>query len=985
MTLPLLEQIAQSLNYGELLEVWRVPDIENFSVEKTLYDYQRDALEKAARALYLYYGKDNNDWQADEAATVNEDRKRHFYGLYHHADFAAVKKYETRADKNNGRQNPVFRILAEYIRPFGEEIPYYNLVNRICFWMATGSGKTLVMVKLIAYLHALIKHGEIPPHNILILAPGDHLLGQIRRTVAEFNRTGLHIDLVPLRDSHRPRQGRLGDALTVYYHRSDNIADVQKEALTDYRTYENEGRWYVLLDEAHKGGKEDSKRQAYYAVMARAGFLFNFSATFTDNEDVVTTVKKYNLEEFIKNGHGKNIYVNEGEYTAFQKNHKANDGDISREERREIVLQSLITLAFICGRVEEIRAKSGIADCYHTPLMLTLVNSVNTVENDLQAFFQTLREIATGEVDEELFRQARNKLHRDLKNGRFMFGENSNKKNGNKISADDAAAVQNITLADLRKAVFISDRQGAIQLVRSTDKRELALQIKNADAPFALIRIGDTSRWRNDILAGYEETTALQETAFFDALEKSPIKILMGSRSFFESWDSNRPNVINFINIGGLDAKKFVVQSVGRGVRIAPLPGKRRRLARLSSPEQLHACLDMTQPPETLFLFATNQKAIKTVLEGLEAEKSARFEPLAGFEIAARPKNNGEDMPLLIPQYRDGTAQHGRAPFAMSKATRQRLAGWLDNTSDAVFAVRDGLAAAQIDELRTAASGTGAIAITPEKNYAMLAFLQQRLLSHFSQTAQQSDGVRQLDEQEDIVHFRHVRSHSDYVHELEEKIQQVKAGRASDEEIAALADKLTQGEITREAFDTKSSGKEQETFKDLTIKKILNHYYLPVVLGRETASYIQHIIKINSEVEFLNRLASWLGEHKPDWDSWMFSKLDEARDEVYIPYYDSDKNDYRRFLPDFVFWMVKGRHYRIVFVDPKGGAYTSAYHKIDGYKRLFVENGNVRHFTHGRHRISVHLFYYNASSDPSEAYKPFWITDPAAIFTDPAH
>ena len=31
----------------------------------------------------------------------------------------------------------------------------------------------------------------------------------------------------------------------------------------------------------------------------------------------------------------------------------------------------------------------------------------------------------------------------------------------------------------------------------------------------------------------------------------------MGSRAFYEGWDSNRPNVMNFINIGSRDAKKF--------------------------------------------------------------------------------------------------------------------------------------------------------------------------------------------------------------------------------------------------------------------------------------------------------------------------------------------------------------------------------------------------------------------------------------------
>ena len=39
----------------------------------------------------------------------------------------------------------------------------------MCFWMATGSGKTLVLVKLIEVLRGLILAGEIPPNDVLVL------------------------------------------------------------------------------------------------------------------------------------------------------------------------------------------------------------------------------------------------------------------------------------------------------------------------------------------------------------------------------------------------------------------------------------------------------------------------------------------------------------------------------------------------------------------------------------------------------------------------------------------------------------------------------------------------------------------------------------------------------------------------------------------------------------------------------------------------
>ena len=976
---PHLEQITRSRNYGDLPETWRVPDIERFSAGKTLYDYQTDALENAARGLFVYYG-DAHDWSAAEAPAVDDARKEMFAGLYgRDIDNLDVKRYETRSAEQNQIENPVFRILSRFIAPQGDAIAYRRLINRMCFWMATGSGKTLVMVKLLEYLHALQKHREIPPHNILILAPSEHLLGQIRRTVEEFNQTGLRIELVPLRDLHRGRQAQLGDAVTVYYHRSDNLSDVQKDALTDYRVYENDGQWFILLDEAHKGGKEDSKRQAYYAVLARRGFLFNFSATFTDAEDIVTTVKKYNLEEFIKHGHGKNIYLNEKEYGAFAAR------EIDHGDRRRIVLKSLLTLGFAGMRVRELRAESKQAQLYHLPLMLTLVNSVNTdienERNDLWAFFQTLREIAAGEIDDASFRAARDELIDEWRDAQLLFGGD-----GGGIVGAGEEAMKKMKITDLREAVFLSRRKGALQVIRSGDNKELAFQLKNADAPFALIRIGDTSKWRNKLLAGYEETAALQERSFFAELEHSSITILLGSRAFFESWDSNRPNVINFINIGGREAKKFVVQSVGRGVRIETLPGKRRRFSflapEIAGQRALQTVRDRVQLPETLFLFATNRAAIKAVLAGLESEKRAAFEALDVFSEAPRKQIHGADMPLLAPAYRETADDSARAAFSMNAETLARFQVYLAQTSDALLAVRDGLDSAQIARLRAAVAGDGGITIDA-KNYAMLAFLQSRLLAHLAKTATVSDGVRAIDD-EDIVHFRHIRAHPERARELRKEIEQVKTGGLSVKEKRALAGRYAQGEIDEKTFQKQIAGKDESKLDDLTIKNLAGHYYLPVVWGNERADYMQHIIKFQSEVDFLNDLETWLGKNMPAWDAWMFSKIDESLDRIHIPYFDGKRNEYRNFCPDFVFWMCKGDAYRIVFVDPKGTEHAQAMRKIDGYKTLFeAAPGSPREFSHGKNwQVSVRLIYFHRRGRAAvpKSYRCYWSADPGTIF-----
>ena len=981
---PALESITQTLNYGDLPETWRVPEIERFSTEKTLYDYQEDALRCAARALYFYYGKEGTDYQPSELQDADSARRQDFAKRYTPSQIGdfSVKKYETRSDRQNRKENPVFKILSEFIRPHGEDISYQHLINRMCFWMATGSGKTLVMVKLVEYLHRLKQQGEIPPHNFLILAPSDHLIGQIRRTIEEFNQFGLYIDFVHLRECGKTSQSRLGDSVTVYYHRSDNLSDMQKDALTDYRRYENGGKWYVLLDEAHKGGKEDSKRQAYYAIMSRQGFLFNFSATFTDPEDIVTTVKKYNLEEFIKNGHGKNIYLNEEEYNVF----KDKNEEMGSVEKRKIVLKSLITLAYVSLRINELRKSTGNENLYHLPLMLTLVNSVNTdVENernDLWAFFQTLREVVTGEIDKAFFKDAKNALINDWVSSTLFFEEEISG-----MIEGDRTTINEMEIPDLREAIFLSRGKSALQLIRGKDNKELAFQVKNAEAPFALIRIGDTSKWRNELLEGYEETRTLEKKSFFDNLENSSITILMGSRSFFESWDSNRPNVINFINIGGADAKKFVVQSVGRGVRIETFPNRRRRYAFLPEGEEKSAfqCYsDKVQPAETLFLFATNRNAVKSVLEGLQSEKSGVFENLAGFIRSKRPESNGREIPLLVPEYKEIKDETlTQTKFVMSDKTLKRFQKWLENTSDSVLIVRDNLSSREIKGLREIKAGQN-VQTEVEKNYISLSFLQNRLVSHISKTSKMADKVRELDESEEIVHFRKISAQLDRneISFLLQKIEEVVKGETTVEEKRKLAGQFAENKISDGEFQNRISGTSEASFKELKIRNVPRHYYVPLVSAEYgKADFIRHIVRNESEVRFLNRLEEWLKLNQPEWDAWMFSKIDEFWDKIHIPFYDTRTNEYTRFFPDFIFWMSKGDQYDIVFVDPKGTEHKLAYLKIDGYKKLFEKSGVQRNFKYYKSTVSVRLLMFNEDHAVPEAYKRFWSDDPADIFT----
>jgi len=164
------------------------------------------------------------------------------------------------------------------------------------------------------------------------------------------------------------------------------------------------------------------------------------------------------------------------------------------------------------------------------------------------------------------------------------------------------------------------------------------------------------------------------------------------------------------------------------------------------------------------------------------------------------------------------------------------------------------------------------------------------------------------------------------------------------------------------------------------IRRVANHYYVPLILSDdEKIHYIKHIIKTESEVRFVNELERYLeGNNKfEEFDWWMFSKLDESLDDVYIPYYDPKTNSIRHFKPDFIFWLQKGRNYFIVFIDPKSTSFTDYQHKVLGYKGLFEGGDGTKIIRH--EKFNVRVFAFLLTDDVNQVaeggYKKYWFDE----------
>jgi superfamily II DNA or RNA helicase len=758
-----LQNIVDDFSFDNLPAKWQGFDYVKFSQDKKLFDFQKQGLQNALKALYLFYIEKKGD-------------KSSFFTRFQSNGFEKNFDYDLKK-KQDGK---TAKFLLEYDKDYlviANKISFEHFINRMSFWMATGSGKTLIIVKLIELLGHLISEKEIPQNDILFLAHRDDLLEQFKNHVEEFNSFNFDtkINLKSLKEyesvKHENALPLAKNEITVFYYRSDLLSDERKEKIVNFKNYDNDGKWYILLDEAHKGDKEDSKRQILYSILSRNGFLFNFSATFTDPRDYATCVFNFNLSKFIEEGYGKHIYVSGSEVTAFR-----SKDDFSKIEKQKIVLKTLILLTYINKYFEKTRKVSKML--YHRPLLLTLVNSVDTKEADLKLFFFELEKVAKNEVDNNLLQKAKDELVSEIEaNPLYEFESLS--------VIIDKDAVKKIEYKDILRQILNAESAGNIEVLKIPGNRnELIFKLQTSEKPFAMIKIGDISGWLKEKLEGYEINESFENESVFKKInhDDSAINILMGSRSFYEGWDSNRPNLLLFVNIGvGSDAKKFVLQSVGRGVRIEPQKNKRKRILNLFNaiPKEIDEELfnkvkQNVLPLESLFVFGTNAENLKEIIKALKEEKQEK--DLGGeFSI----NKEAEKHMLLIPVYKetDKIFAEEKEPqkYGISKDDFELASSYFKHLGEKVALVKYECEPKVLEtadkSIQNEDEKDRRYDFTETRSILEPELLVDRILDYFSVKIREFDSFKKLENE--IVHFKRIKfSDGDKYKEIMSKIQQ---------------------------------------------------------------------------------------------------------------------------------------------------------------------------------------------------------------------
>jgi len=976
-----LQNIIKDYSFDNLPLKWQTFDFGKFSQDKHLFDFQKQGLQSALKAIHLFYNIKCEDYKGYKS------NKESFFNIFKSNGFQENFDY----DLNKKQNIKTAKFLLEYNENYplvDNKISFAYFINRMSFWMATGSGKTLIIVKLIELLGYLINNEEIPKKGILFLSHRDDLLEQFKNHIKEFNSSNSEtkINLKSLKDYDSVKRDNIlpftTNEITIFYYRSDLISDERKENIVNFKNYDNYGKWYILLDEAHKGDREDSKRQIIYSILSRNGFLFNFSATFTDPRDYATCVFNFNLSKFVEEGYGKHIYISGTEVTAFR-----SKTDFSEIEKQKIILKALMLLVYINKHFKEI--KEIDKTLYHRPLLLTLVNSVNTQEADLKLFFLELEKIAKNKIGNDLIEESKKEFMKE-------FGDDP-KYEFESININiNKELFKKITYEDILAEVFNADKPGNIEVLKIPgNKNEIIFKLQTSETPFGLIKIADISGWLKDKLSGYEIIESFENESIFKKINHndSEINILMGSRAFYEGWDSNRPNIILFINIGiGNDAKKFVLQSVGRGVRIAPYKNKPKRMLNLYNAKEIKEEIfskikQNILPLESLFVFGTSVENLKEIIKALKEEKQEKD---LGQEFIIN--KDAEDKLLLIPVYKESDKllvnEEEITKYPINKDDFELTSLYFKYLGEKVALVKYELEPKVLEMLINSINDREKIYNLNEiRKIDNPELLLKHILNYLNLKAYNFDVFKKLDDE--IVHFKKIKFYGDddKYNEIIEKIKKVKNYKRKAKEIEKIKlefnDDKNIDKFTLNIQEIEKNYKERLDFKldnqKINIKYLANHYYIPIITSeRDRIDYINHIIDVESEAKFVNELEDYLKTNDnlfKQFDWWFFSKIDETLDDVYIPYYNPKENAIAKFKPDFIFWLKKENKYIVLFIDPKGTTFADYQHKVDGYNKIF-EN---KVYLYKEYNIFTKLFLRTDNvAESGVGYRKYWFDN----FTD---
>ncbi len=615
---------------------------EGFDPEGRSFVYHRligrgDAANILPDALARYDDNIRNHLRAMNARRSEPITLRYF-------QYLAALYTEVFLDEYFNRRGEMLRSLNEFVaeREAGEPFSAADL-KKLAFWMATGSGKTLIMhLNYRQFLH----YNNQPLDNILLITPNEGLseqhLDEMTASAIPCWRFDLHESGLTTGANDAVR---VIEITKLVEQKHGGGASVPVEAF--------EGNNLIFVDEGHKGSGGEAWR-SFRDALGERGFTFEYSATFGQaltaarNDALTTEYGKaiafdYSYRYFHGDGYGKDFRV-------------LNLVEETTEEATETLLLGNL-LSFYEQQCTFAEHAEGLRP-YHLerPLWVFVGSTVNAVYSrdrqkcsDVLTVARFLHRVLSRadwalKAIEQLVKGETGLVTpdgRDVFAGKFAY-----------LRAMERPFEE--MYQDILKKVFHAPAGGGLHVcaIRGADG-ELGLKASGAQDYFGLIYIGDISAFKKLVEADDAGIT-LEEDALagslFDGINRphTRIEVLIGAKKFMEGWNSWRVSNMGLLNIGRIEGAE-IIQLFGRGVRLRGKGASLKRSAGLGGSHPDHIGL-----LETLNIFAVRANYMARFRAYLEWEgvDTEGYEELPPLFI--RPDNGLLKAGLVVPRVKKG-------------------------------------------------------------------------------------------------------------------------------------------------------------------------------------------------------------------------------------------------------------------------------------------------------------------------------------------
>jgi hypothetical protein len=809
--------------------------------------------------------------------------------------------------------------------------------SALAYWMATGSGKTIIMH---INVFQFIEHNKgFKDLEIIITTPGVNLIQQHEREVTPL--------VEYLNKIHRNKIRLTIDTTSALLNKSEDFFD-----FPDNKKYQR----LILVDEAHIGlgsGNSDSDG-AFLDLRKRLNikhsFLFEYSATFhnldrkLENEYSKSIIYDYNYNFFYRDGYGKDFYFQKISADVLQNNSLKDNLDLNFKVIEE-KLNVFKKLDY--SYIKDLFSATSFPD---RPLIAFMGNTVNNKKDEGRRGDDELSDIS--------------KIVDYLAN----------------LSEEERVKFKN---------VFNNNYKGKLRLTRNPQAEDEILLSYGTGDYWGIINVGNGLNFINEYKGdNVEKVTSSSivisniEKYLFENIDKpqSHINVLVGSRKFAEGWNCFRVSVIGLINLGQTKGNK-IIQIFGRGVRLKGLKndGKRKDLKHIEDYFALKDNdIDNLKRLETLCVFSLQKSYLETFTEAVSSE----LEITKTFEIPVKPsiiKLNGnyvefetykKDLKifklsktsadvkrvLLFPDVRKleyefilNGKQHkatiNNFSFSLDYRTDQNEEG--KNIKNTLKQVNDKYAAfinyqpfaktltEQAEESNIQLYKAGS-ALSEIKVDDVLAYIDEikykeelpELDFDFTENVNTKIGEEFVKKVRNKINWHLNSSIYQYEEELKqstgeikgdfiEKYTLVKSFKLS-KKVGATTKQKTEKELNQEIAEFTNSIRDIENA--LIIDKIGNHIYEPLL--RENKLVLNDDVKLtpdklnDGEKKFVKDFAAYIKE-KPEkfkaFDVYLMRNVESLKS---IGIYLNDDSEV--FYPDFIMWLIGEDKVYINFIDPKG-------------------------------------------------------------------